>query len=226
MPPTQAHLWLRPDHLAPGDGLLLDEEERARAARFRRDRDRDRFVAAHALLRRALSHGRRVPPEAWRFARDAAGKPSVLGGGPAFSLSHWPGGVAALVAEDGPVGVDGERLGRVADPLGLARGLFAAEELAALADPQTRARRFLERWCLKEAWSKAVGGGLALPVAQVAFRVAPEGAVGLSLPAALGRAADWTLQVLSPASEHVVAVALGGGHAWNLVVHPAEEPLR
>ncbi|MFH1466973.1 MAG: 4'-phosphopantetheinyl transferase superfamily protein [Pseudomonadota bacterium] len=225
MNPVSAHLWLHSERPEPGDAALLDADERARAARFVRAEDRARFVAAHALLRRALSHGREVPPEAWRFRQDEAGKPWVEGGGPAFSLSHWPGGVAALVADAGPIGVDGERLGRLSDPLALTRGIFSPEERAVLADPATRERRFLERWCLKEAWSKAVGGGLALPVERVAFEVGTGGAVGLSLPDDLGRAADWTLRLLAPAPAHLVAVALGGGHPWRLLVHPSAEIL-
>lgn len=221
----KALLWLGPDRPGAGDAALLDAEERSRAARLVREDDRARFVAAHALLRRALSCHWAAPPVAWRFRRDPGGRPWVDGEGPYFSLSHCPGLVAVLVADAPACGVDCELTGRVSDPLRVARGLFSPSERLTLeaADPTLRARRFSELWCLNEAWSKAMGGGLALPVERVAFSVADDGAVGLELPPGLGRAADWTLRLWAPDAEHIVAVALGGGESWDLSDTPARE---
>lgn len=217
MNPTAAQLWLAPDRPAGGDLGLLCPEERARADRLRHAAERARFVAAHALLRRALSRRAGRPPEAWRFARDARGRPWVVGEGPCFSLSHCPGLVAALVADAPEVGVDVERVGRVQDPLAVAAGYFPPEERAALAaaDPDARDRLFSRLWCLREAWAKAVGGGLDLPVAAAVFALPPAGPT-LALPPDLGRAADWTLRLLDPSPSHVLGLALGGGRSWRV----------
>src|SRR5580658_10497225 len=57
---------------------LLNDAERARAARFHFDRHRREYLATHALARVALSHAHPLPPQDWRYAVNAYGKPSPL----------------------------------------------------------------------------------------------------------------------------------------------------
>ena len=57
---------------------LLDDAERARAARFRFARHRIEFLATHALTRVALSHAHPLPPHAWNFSVNKYGKPSPV----------------------------------------------------------------------------------------------------------------------------------------------------
>src|SRR2546425_1201449 len=92
----------------------LSAEERARCARLALANDRRDFIAAHALLRHALSpHGPRGPRE-WVFIPDANGEPE-LGRGPggrpqfAFNLSHSRGlvGVVVRPGRDGGLDVGG-----------------------------------------------------------------------------------------------------------------------
>ena len=98
----------------------LSAEERTRCARLAFASDRRDFIAAHALLRHALSaHGHRDARE-WLFIPDANGKPelaSAPGERPqlAFNLSHTRGLVACVVARDVDVGIDVERVGSGTD---------------------------------------------------------------------------------------------------------------
>src|SRR5262249_44384945 len=73
------------------------------------------YAAAHALLRRVLSHDRATSPHAWRFDRTPSGKPFLIEpGAPSFSLSHTQGLVACALAADA-VGVDVEATDRDLD---------------------------------------------------------------------------------------------------------------
>jgi 4'-phosphopantetheinyl transferase len=155
--------------VAPGQwgtlAALLDDTERARAARFAFDEDRQSYVAAHALLRLELSHRAGRSPQEWRFAATALGKPFLLD--PPrdirFSLSHTRGMVAVAVAEGVEIGVDVESVDRRAESMKLATRFFAPDEVARLAAVEGAARRdlFFAIWTLKEAVVKATGQGLS-----------------------------------------------------------------
>ncbi|WP_442754977.1 4'-phosphopantetheinyl transferase family protein [Methylocystis sp. JAN1] len=155
---------------------LLDDEERARAARFAFDEDRRGYVAAHALLRLELSRRAGWAPQDWRFSMTKLGKPFLLD--PPrdlrFSLSHTRGMVAVAVAEGVEIGIDVEPSDRRAESMKLAQRFFAPEEVALLAAVEGEARRdlFFAIWTLKEAVVKATGQGLSR--ALDSFSVTPD----------------------------------------------------
>ena len=71
--------------------------------------------------------------------------------------------------------------------------------------------RFLCYWTLKEAYAKARGLGLALPLDELSFDLSGEGieiAVG---PSVDDEGADWQFDQWAPTDHHVVAVALRSG---------------
>ena len=144
---------------------MLDDTERARAARFAFDEDRQAYVAAHALLRFALSQQAGGPPQNWRFATAERGKPYLID--PPrdlrFSMTHTRGMVAVAVTEGVEIGVDVEPANRRAESMKLADRFFAPEETAMLRALEGDARRdaFFAIWTLKEAVVKATGEGLA-----------------------------------------------------------------
>lgn len=145
---------------------LLDESEQARAARFVFEPDRHAYIAAHALLRRALSARVDVAPRDWRFATAARGKPYLIATPRdlRFSLSHTRGMTAVAVVEGYEIGVDVEEPRGAREPLKLAARFFAADETAALRaidDEAAQREAFLRIWTMKEAVIKATGQGLA-----------------------------------------------------------------
>src|SRR5215813_11821908 len=87
---ARASAWT-PDALAR-DFALLEPGERERANRFHFETDRRMYVAAHALLRRALSRHAPVEPAEWRFSGAEGERPEIAEPAPAtrlrFSLSH------------------------------------------------------------------------------------------------------------------------------------------
>lgn len=180
MMPDEIHVWslaldVIPDDAWPALNAVLDNQERACAARFRFDRNRRSYVAAHALVRHMLAHVACREPEAWRFATGEHGKPHIVhppGGLPLrFSLTHADHMVAAAVTLAGEVGIDIESLDRGPPDLTIADRYFAAEEVRALRALPVEAmgERFIRLWTLKEAFIKATGMGLAQPLDTFAF---------------------------------------------------------
>jgi 4'-phosphopantetheinyl transferase len=191
---------------------LLDQEERDRAARFHVDDDRREFIAAHALLRLMLASCAKLPAQLWRFVSDAGGKPRIdpelLTAGLHFNLSHTRGLVAAAVAARHPVGIDVEQIEPRKADLRTAEEFFAPAEVAALR-AMTAAERvsgFFRFWTLKEAYIKAVGAGLALPLQSFSFTIEP---IAIAFAGgAGGSAADWQFASLPTTGRHVLSVAV------------------
>jgi 4'-phosphopantetheinyl transferase len=184
------------------DHALLQADERERAARFKFDDDRRMYVGAHGLLRRALSQHAPVDAATWRFSGKEGERPEVAE--PArsprlrFSLSHTRTVAACAIVPEVDVGFDVEDLARDA-PLEVA-DRFAPSERAALAalGAGPREELFFVLWTLKEAYIKARGLGLAIPLDQVAFDVSlpkVEVAFGAGCPddAAAWRFETWFL---------------------------------
>lgn len=191
---------------------LLDETEQHRAARFLRERDRRAFVAAHALTRALLAVVLAQPPHTLRFVHGPKGKPDLHPdhGAPRvrFNLSHTTSAVVCAVAHDHALGVDIENRHREAEYLAVAQTHFAAPEIARLraAAPQERAATFFAIWTLKEAYVKAHGAGLTIPLADFTVESTPPG-IAFS-PAIEDRPENWQLQLFEPDARHLIALAL------------------
>lgn len=207
--------WLEVVPIAAADWprleTLLDAEERARAARFRFEHDRQSYIAAHALLRAMLSERLPVAPADWRFTVNPQGKPEVVTapGEPRLrvNLSHTRGLVAAALTVDHDVGIDVEWRARDGLTLELADRFFAPAEVTALeALPAERLNDGLFAfWTLKEAYIKAVGLGLSIPLDSFAFTLEP-----LAIGFAPGRETPgpWLFHRFRPTDSHAMALAL------------------
>lgn len=194
---------------------LIDDEERTRWSRFRDVDAQRQFLIGRALLRTSLSRYTDVHPTAWRFNADRFGKPSIAapsrGVGIAFNLSHTRGLVACAVAlgSSARIGVDVERADRVVDHAALAGRVLTPVE----ADDVHRApeglhgERFLAYWTLKEAYLKARGLGLSLPLDSFSFELSsvhPRITFGPSCPDDPDR---WAFRRFAPTAAHLLAVA-------------------
>lgn len=210
---TGTDALLNPEQLARF-AALLSPEETLRMQRFRRAENRHEYLVAHALLRLTLSRFAAVHPADWVFAPQAHGRPVVVGPAHApmlsFSLSHTEGMVACTVARNRDVGIDVEALSRATDGLAVAEQFFSPAEGKWLADsaPEVRQPRFLQLWTLKEAYLKARGLGLSIPLDSFSFHVDP-GNVRVSFAETPGDLArHWQFAQDLPSHKHTLAVAV------------------
>ncbi|HLW87859.1 MAG TPA: 4'-phosphopantetheinyl transferase superfamily protein [Terriglobales bacterium] len=152
------------DRLSP----LLDEDERARAARFIVPEPRVQFILSRAFLRIALGQYLRIEPGEVRFRTAERGKPELADErGVHFNLSHTEGATVIAVTRAGRVGVDVERIRENLEPLELAARFFSGQESEWLRSQPSAQRfaAFFACWTAKEAYVKACGSGLSTPLA-------------------------------------------------------------
>jgi len=169
--PGAVHLWFAP--LAqPSERVRellvhLPPEEVERAAQFRFERDQNEFIVAHAALRMILGSYLRQAPDRIAVDYNPYGKPLLATAcGLEFNLSHARGVALVALALNRRIGIDVEF---IRDDLALddlAATFFSPAERRALArlSGAERTRGFYRCWCRKEAYLKAQGLGLNLPL--------------------------------------------------------------
>jgi 4'-phosphopantetheinyl transferase len=178
----QAHLWfIFPDKVADAGVLssfyeILSDEEQLQQQRFVFEYDRHRYLVAHAFVRLCLSRYADVKPDQWVFQKNRYGKPHTdyrVNGLPLrFNLSHTNGLIACIVTVGHEVGVDVERIAWNESRMGIAERYFSPEEYDDIASLPLdyRNKRFYNYWTLKEAYIKARGFGLSMPLDTFFFR--------------------------------------------------------
>ena len=206
-----------PDALASRDRFLelLSADEHERMSRLVFDRDQRRFLLTRALVRTMLSRYAAVAPGDWAFVANVHGRPELLdrpSGVPdlRFNISHTEGLIACAVTIGREVGVDVEHVGRRLTHDVPAR-FFAPREVAdlnAVPEPE-RHKVFFDYWTLKEAYIKARGFGLALPLADFAFRLSPSSPPEISFePALPDDPATWQFAQDWPTPVHRLGLAV------------------
>lgn len=144
---------------------LLSADELNRGRQFHVAADRDRFFAAHALKRRLLGALLSVPLARLSFEQREAGKPQLMGSGLHFNISHSGDWVALAVSATAPVGIDVEQ-GDTTPPEELLSAVLHLHDQFT-PGPISPTERLYTAWTLKEAVSKGLGIGLALPFVQL-----------------------------------------------------------
>ncbi len=156
--------------------VLLPADELAACDRFVFPEGRRECLISRVLIRSVLSSYTGDDPSIWKFSANRYGKPSIAH--PAdcplrFNLSHTAGLVVCAVSREAEVGIDAEDTRRRMADESIAQHYFAPEEVALLeaAPPEDRPLRFLQFWTLKEAFVKAHGSGLSIPLKDFAFEL-------------------------------------------------------
>lgn len=153
----------------PPEGFreLLSAAERERAARFHFDVHRRRFVVSHGALRLILAAELGVAPKGLEFSEGERGKPELRAHPELqFNLSHSASCALIALTRTAPVGVDVEERRKIERAEMIARRYFSPAEVMAF-DALPREQHlaaFYRCWTRKEAYLKATGEGLALPL--------------------------------------------------------------
>lgn len=212
------HLWyvfsdeVRDPATLAAYAALMAPDERARHDRFVFEKDRHQFLVTRGVIRTLLGRCLGVDPADCAFEADRYGRPRLVhpAGAPlGFNISHTRGLVACVLARGGEIGVDVEDASRPIDP-GLPRRFFSPDEadaLDALPD-DARPARFYEYWTLKEAYMKARGMGLSLPLDGFSM-LADTTPVGIRFTDAIDDdPRTWQFAQFTPGPRYRLAVAL------------------
>jgi 4'-phosphopantetheinyl transferase len=214
------HVWgasLTPPSAAV-DALetTLAEDERSRADRFHARRDRDHFVVARGVLRALLGRYLAMRPADLRFAYGPHGKPTLdaaaTAGDLRFNLAHSGGVALYAIARGRALGVDVERH-RSHEEDGLAERFFSSREIAALRalPPASRRAAFYTCWTRKEAYVKARGEGLGIPLDRFSVAFGPgESAALLHVEGDPQEAGRWSLTNLDVDEGYAAALCVEG----------------
>ena len=214
----EIHVWsTRLDDPKSDVGRLyetLTPDERDRAARFYFEKHRRRFIVGRGILRHIIACYFGVGAAQIRFDYSLKGKPALAEPKVenfSCNLSH-SGDLALYAFSDGaPIGVDVEILRPVEDMDAIARRFFSSLECDMLqgVPAADRIEAFFNCWTRKEAYVKAVGLGLWIPLDSFTVSVAPsEPARLVQLRSPSDDAAKWSIHHLRPAVDAVGAVAI------------------
>jgi 4'-phosphopantetheinyl transferase len=151
---------------------LLSDSEKTRMGQFHFDEDKWRYAAVHAGLRKILAGYLSIDPETIQFILNSYAKPALVDDqNPQqlqFNLSHSNGLALIAVSTIQPVGVDVERIKHLTNHLKLAERHFSPDEIDVLKqkDRSVSSAAFIQLWAGKEAFIKARGNGMSLPLNQ------------------------------------------------------------
>jgi 4'-phosphopantetheinyl transferase len=189
----------------------LSPEELQRAERFRFEHLRHSYTRSRGSLRLLLAHYLGHPPNEIQLIYRPKGKPILRDSSQIdFNASH-SGQMALYAFTVGcELGIDVEQLRKLDDAESIAARFFSTAEASELLSltPEQRGPAFFRCWTRKEAYVKAVGGGLAIPLNLFQVTLLPGiPARFVQLASDMGTAADWTLDHLELAPGYLGALA-------------------
>jgi 4'-phosphopantetheinyl transferase len=184
-----------------------------------RDFDRERrsgpggaqFVASRLLVRHLVAQLLGTLPGAVELGQALTGRLYVRGCDQIdLSLSHTGDVMLVGVTSLGRIGVDVEPADRPLSGSGVERQMSTVPELAEVADLPEPARndRLVRRRTLKEAYTKALGLGLAYPFNGFGFDLDTEPPRLLSADGSPVPGRSWSFRTLAVGPSHVGALAL------------------
>ncbi len=216
LPDDAVHVWRALLEVDPSTLLhlksTLAQNELERAERFIFDPDRNHFIAARGILRDVLGRYLRCAPQTIDFVYGARGKPAILSGGSrhplCFNLSHSHGLAVIGIAREREIGIDVEMIRSKFASDDIANRYFSAKEIHELSrlPAELRTEGFFLCWTRKEAYIKAKGDGLHIPLDSFNVSLTP----GLSPELNTSDSSRWSLRSFSPEPGYVAAVVEEG----------------
>ncbi len=221
IPGNEIHVW-RISVLKPSETLkplwdVLSEDERKRAGRFHFKKDKNLFIISHGALRNILSRYLKVEPCEIKYHADSHGKPKlheeIKTIDLRFNLSHSSGLAMCAVGLGRDLGIDVQFIKDGFRGREIAERFFSSAEVSELfiLPQHQQGKAFFRCWTRKEAFIKARGMGLSIPLNQFAVSLAP------GQPAALlntrwdaRETGRWTLEDIDAGQGYAAAIAVAG----------------
>jgi 4'-phosphopantetheinyl transferase len=209
----------------------LSEDELLRARKFHFENDKDRFTAARAALRTILAAYLSLAPRELVFSYSPKGKPELSprfrDSHVQFNLSHSGGRALLAVARDARVGADIELIDTHRATAAIAERFFSPVEFATLqaVSENQKNQAFFQCWTRKEAYLKALGTGLTLPLDSFDVSFGPDASPALLRSAASADESEhWRVYDIPSGRRYVAAVvAEGHHHRLNLKKWPLSD---
>ncbi|MGD9488068.1 MAG: 4'-phosphopantetheinyl transferase superfamily protein [Calditrichaceae bacterium] len=192
---------------------LLSPDELDRANRFMFQKDRIHYIACRGQLRILLAQSTGMSPGKLQFGYNLYGKPYLVSpvSGPYFNVSHSNNLALIAISGDSQIGVDIEFMRLNTEPLQIARNFFSQHEYRQLINlPQNQQKEaFYNCWTRKEAYIKACGKGLSIPLNEFDVTLKPgEPAKIIECRHDPSSVCDWQLDSLTVPHGYIAALAV------------------
>jgi len=223
LPADEVHIWLAKldDYTADSLKVMLAADELARAARFHFDKDRNHFIVARALLRKLLAAYLDVGAGELQISYAEKGKPSLAEsrqGSLKFNVAHSHGLAIYAFSWNREVGIDLEFIREDLAEEKIAERFFSQSEIDSMRGlpAELRKQAFFDCWTRKEAYIKARGEGLSIPLDEFDVSLRPgEVAALLRNHEDPNEVTRWSMQSVAVPAGYVGAL-VAQGKDWRL----------
>lgn len=210
----EVHIWRAALDVDPPTIVELEKtlssDELDRAREFHFPVHANRFKTARGILRKILASYFPKAKHEISFSQNDCGKPFLAadfpGGGLRFNASHSQGVALYAFALGREVGIDLEYVRPENIDLHLAKRFFSTKEIAEInaASENLRTEKFFHCWTRKEAYAKARGMGLSLPLSSFSVPLDPCLYTPMLIDGA--EATSWWVAALAPCEGYVGAI--------------------
>lgn len=188
----------------------LSIEEQERAFKFRFEKDRKRWTVSRVAMRKILSRYLAISAHEIKFDYTSFGKPYVTGSKIIFNLTHSGDRALLAVSLISEMGIDIE-MKKVIDFKRLIPRFFSEAEANAVvqSDDLQMSGSFYRVWTRKEAFIKAVGGGLSMPLQKFSVSTRMNNPIRIErIDWAPQQTSEWTLIGLNRYPNYEAALAV------------------
>lgn len=194
----------------------LTDDERRRADQYFFERDRKYFIASRGILRELLATYTHRSPADVQFRYGPQGKPSLDGKieeSIRFNMSHSYGMAVFAFGLDCELGIDLEFIRPEIAIEEIAQQYFSRQELREFRalPSDLRPEGFFLCWTRKEAYIKARGLGLQIPLDSFSVSLTPDAPERLVSE----DSERWSMQSLRP-FEGFAGAVIGEGSSWRI----------
>ncbi len=215
---NEIHIWLCnlniPNKNISNLEKILSRKELDKADKFHFPKDRNSFVVSRASLKIILSKYINVEPTAVNFVYNKYGKPFLdikNDTNISFNLSHSGNFCLIGITKNNKIGVDIEKINKDFSSLEIAKNYFSEKEYLALTKlpSNERGKAFFYCWTRKEAFIKAEGKGLSIPLDSFDVTISEEEAKITRITNKIN-IDDWKLYNIKVNDEYCAAIASSG----------------
>ncbi|MCF7811020.1 4'-phosphopantetheinyl transferase superfamily protein [bacterium] len=202
---------------------FLSEAELKKADRLRVATQKRQYIIAQAFLRCLLSNYIHKEPIEIDFIRSKHGKPYLkIESNPNnvnFNLSHSYDLIVVAICYNINIGIDVEKIRSSRNFLGIARRFFSIDEFTALKslNAEMQQEAFYKCWTRKEAYLKAIGKGIRLPINDFTVSLSPD------MPASILKiynekedASEWKLIDIKTSPDYITSLAIKD-HSYRII---------